>query len=102
MIQFDQTCYKFFIIVQNNKNNNNNKFCALLANPFALQIQLKWIITSIIWITAVASAIMTYFEMKEALRFQIKFKVHDKGGKISEGIFNLAQSSKKLTLKVLL
>ena len=42
------------------------------------QIQLKWIITSIIWITALASAIMTYFEMKDALRFQIKFKVHDK------------------------
>ena len=51
---------------------------SLSSNPIIFQIQLKWIITSIIWITALASAIMTYFEMKDELRFQIKFKVYDK------------------------
>ena len=49
-----------------------------LSNPFIFQIQLKWIITSIIWVTALASAIMTYLEMKDEMRFQIKFKVYDK------------------------
>ena len=53
------------------------------------QMEFKDLITLVIWLAAVVSGIMTYFEMKEALRFQ---KLHSQQN-------HLTRSSSSATTK---